>query len=139
MIGSSIFYSTKLFLHNIQIALEPIDITFILFAIAFINENCIRMNNLQSYYNFICHYIVIVLLCVVLIGCVLVYFIETDANTDNIYIYCENYYGDEQSITQQLQFNIEDHIVNNCVFCWHNCAMCMMIRVIYVYAIYLTD
>ena len=140
-IESTTSYSNKLLYDNVQIIITfgSIGITFILFTIIFINRNCVFMVNSQSHYNFIDLGIFIVSLCMILIGLVLVYFIQSDKIIDTIYIECQNYYFNEQSTGQSLQVNIGDHIVNNWVICWYNCILFIMIVMVYVNAIYSFD
>ena len=77
-----------------------------LFTIIFINWNCVFMVNVLSHYNFIDHCMFILSLCVVLIGLVLLYFIQSDKIIDIIYIECPNYCFNEESAGQSLQVNI---------------------------------
>ena len=57
----------------------------------------------------------------------------------NTYIYYQNDYYNNQSTRQPLQVNIDDRIVNNCVFCWNNCTVFIMIGMVSVVAIHSFD
>ena len=63
-IGSIVSYSNKLFHINIQIIFRSIGVAFIPFAIVYIKDNCIFVDILQSHYNFIYHYAIVVFLCI---------------------------------------------------------------------------
>ena len=138
-VGSTTSCSNKVFYDNTQITFGSISITIILFAIIFINWNCVLMDNSQSHYNFIYHYIFVVLLCMVLNRLVLVYFIQTDKIIDIICLDCQNYCCNKESTGESLQVNIDDCIVSGGVFCWYNHTIFIVIEMVYIHAIYSFD
>ena len=135
--GSTKSYSNKLFYNNIQIVFGSIGIILKLFQIIFINVNRVFIckDDMQSHCDVIYHYIVGVLLCMVLNGLILTYCITIDKIIDNFYCNCQS----DEPITQPLQVNIDDRIVNRYVFCWNNCILFIIIEVVSVDVIYLFD
>ena len=66
---------------------------------------------------------------------VLIYFINIDKIIDNIYIYYQNDCCNNESTREQMQVNIEDHIVNNYVIGCNNSTLFITIGMVSVNAI----
>ena len=135
--GSTICCSSKSFYHNVQVVFRSIGITLILliFTIIFLQQNCVSLTH-HSRYNFIYLYNFTGLICMVLIGLILIFFIKKDKSINNMFKYCQNNYGNihHESIVQQLDDGMDNCIVNSFTF-WYDCTLLVMIGRVFIHSI----
>ena len=106
----------------------------------FVNkENIIAKRSHYQPFGTMCQFLVYNLRWLKWIFLLLVYCTKMDRVIDNTYIFYQNDYCNNELTRQPLQVNVDDHIVNGCVFRCDNGTVFIMIVIVAVNAIYYID